>query len=52
MIKLIRVHLIHNGGEKTWEPKGTKYVQMLGLEDKKQVMMVVSSSAIGNLLPP
>lgn len=24
----IRIHLVPNGGEKTWEPKGTKHVQM------------------------
>jgi hypothetical protein len=52
MIKLIRVHLIPNGGEKTWEPKGTKHVQMLGLEDKRQVIMLVSSNVVGNLFPP
>jgi hypothetical protein len=51
MIKLIRVHLIPNGGEKTWELKGTKHVQVLGLEDKKQMTMVISSNATGNLFP-
>jgi hypothetical protein len=52
MIKLIKIHLIPNGGEKTREPKGTKHVQVLNLEDKRQIIMVVSSSAIRNLLPP
>ncbi len=48
----IRVHLVPNGNEKTWEPKGTKHVQMLGLEDKRQVTMVVSSTTIEDLFPP
>jgi hypothetical protein len=38
--------------KKTWESKGTKHVQMLGLEDKKRVTMVVSSNTVGDLLPP
>jgi len=29
----IGVHLVPNGGKKTWEPKGTKHVQMLCMED-------------------
>jgi hypothetical protein len=29
----IGVHLIPNGGKRTSEPKGTKHVQMLGMED-------------------
>jgi hypothetical protein len=33
MIKLIKNHLIPNGGEKTCEPKGSKHVQVLSLED-------------------
>jgi hypothetical protein len=24
----IGIHLVPNGGDKTWEPKGTKHVQM------------------------
>jgi hypothetical protein len=47
-----RIHLVPNGGERTWEPKGTKHVQMLGLEDKRQVTMVISFSATMDLLPP
>jgi hypothetical protein len=52
MIKLIKNHLIPNGGEKTCESKGTKHVQVLSLEDKRQVTMVVSSNVARNLLPP
>jgi hypothetical protein len=40
-----------NGGENTQEQKGTKHVQMLGLEDKRKIIMVVSFSVVGNLLP-
>ncbi len=40
-----------NGGERTWEQKGTKHVQMLGLEDKRKIIMVVSFSVVRNLLP-
>ncbi len=39
------IPLIPNGDERTWEPKGTKNMQVLALEDKKQITMVVSSSA-------
>jgi len=47
-----RVHLVPNGGERIWESKGTKHVQVLGLEDKRQMTMVVSLSTTGDLLPP
>jgi hypothetical protein len=47
-----KVHLIPNGDKRTWESKGTKRVQVLGFEDKKQLTMVVSSSVIKDLLPP
>lgn len=40
-----------NGGERTQEQKGTKHVQMLGLEDKRKIIMVVSFSVARNLLP-
>jgi hypothetical protein len=43
---LTGIHLVPNGGEKTWEPKGSKHVQVLGFEDKRQVTMVVSSKII------
>jgi hypothetical protein len=29
----IGVHLVPNGGKRTWEPKRTKHVQMLRMED-------------------
>jgi hypothetical protein len=48
----IRVHLVPNNGARTWEPKGTKHVQVLNLENKKQVTTVVSFNVVGDLLPP
>jgi hypothetical protein len=48
----IRIHLVLNASEKTWEAKGMKHVQVLSLEDMKQVTMVVSSSTTNDLLPP
>jgi hypothetical protein len=47
-----KIHLIPNGDKRTWESKGTKRVQVLSFEDKKQLTMVVSSSVIKDLLPP
>jgi len=41
-----------NHGEKTWEQKGTKHVQKLGLKYKRKIIMVVSFNATGNILPP
>jgi hypothetical protein len=32
----IKVHLIPNKSEITWEPKATKHVQVLGLKDNRQ----------------
>jgi hypothetical protein len=48
----IRIHLVFNVNEKTWKPKRMKHVQVLSLEDMKQVIMVVSSSTASDLLPP
>jgi hypothetical protein len=48
----IGVHLVPNGDEKTWELKGTKHVQVLGLEDERKMTMVVSSNITKNLFPP
>jgi hypothetical protein len=46
------IHLVLNGVKRTWEPKGTKDMQVLGLEDKRQITMVVSSNVAKDLLPP
>jgi hypothetical protein len=48
----IGVHFVLNGVEITYKPKGTKHVQMLGLENKNQIIMVVFSSVMRDLLPP
>ena len=46
------IHLVPNVEERTWEPKGEKHVQVLSIEDKHQITMVVTSNAVGDLLPP
>ena len=45
------IHLVPAAGGKTWDVKGTKDVKILGMEDKKQITCVVSSSARGELFP-
>ncbi len=45
------IHFVPNVGERTWENKGSKHIQVLGMEDKRQIILVVSSIANGNLLP-
>jgi hypothetical protein len=47
----IKIHLVPIVGETTWESKGTKHIQVLGVEDKRQITMVVSSLANGYLFP-
>jgi len=42
---------IHLARECTWESRGSKHIHVLGIEDKRQVIMVVSSSATRLLLP-
>jgi hypothetical protein len=42
------IHLVSTIGERTWESKG---IQVLGVENKRQVTMVVSSIANEYLLP-
>jgi hypothetical protein len=46
------VHLVPNGTKRTWEPKGTKDMQVLHLDNKRQIIMVVSSSVVRDLFPP
>ena len=45
------IHLVPAAGGKTWNVKGTKDVKILGMEDKRQITCVVSSSASEELLP-
>jgi hypothetical protein len=44
------IHLIPTGGAHTWDEKGTKHVKVHGMEDKRQITVAVSSSAVGSLL--
>jgi hypothetical protein len=46
-----RVHLEPNGGERIWEPKRTKHVQVLCLEAMRQITMTISSNATWDLPP-
>jgi hypothetical protein len=45
-----RIHLVPTPGERTWESKGSKHIQVLRVEDKRQVTLVVSFTVNGNLL--
>jgi hypothetical protein len=45
----IGVHLIPTKGERTWETKGEKNIHVLRIEDKRQIIIAVSSSTNGNL---
>ena len=44
------IHLVPTGGARTWEERNSKYVKVQGIEDKRQVTVVVSSAANGNIL--
>jgi len=46
------VHHIPTTRERTWENKGLKHIQILRVEDKRQITMVISLVANGFLLPP
>jgi hypothetical protein len=41
----IEVHLVPTKGDWTWEIKGVKHVQVLGIVDKRQIITFVSSLA-------
>jgi len=45
------IHLVPTARECTWESKGSKHIHVLGIEDKRQVTMVVSSSTAGLFSP-
>jgi hypothetical protein len=47
----IDIHLVPISRKCTWESRGSKHIHVLGIKDKRQVIVVVSSSAIGLLLP-
>ena len=45
------IHLVPIGGAKTWDTKGIKQVSVNGLEDKRQVTIVISHAATYEVLP-
>ena len=45
------VHLVPNGGERTYETKGSTQVDIAGSDDKRQITVLVTSTAAGELLP-
>ncbi len=45
-----KVHLVPTRGDQTWERKEAKHIQVLGIENKRQITIVVSSSANGSML--
>ena len=45
------IHLVPSIEERTWDVKEVKDVKILGLEDKRQIICVVSSTASGEFLP-
>jgi hypothetical protein len=49
--RLNRIHLIPITKTQTWAKKGSKHVLVHGMEDKLQVIVLVSSSTSTNLLP-
>jgi hypothetical protein len=49
-INQIGVHLVPTRGDWTWETRGAKHVEVLGIEDKRQITIVVSFSTERSLL--
>jgi len=47
----IRIHFVPIGGEKTWEKEGSKYMHVLGVENKRQIIVAISSATNGSSLP-
>jgi hypothetical protein len=47
----IGVHLVPIGGDRTWKTKIIKQIQVLGIENKRQITSVISFVANGTLLP-
>jgi hypothetical protein len=45
-----RLHVVPIARERSWESRGTKQIQVLCVEDKRQVTIVASLTADGNLL--
>lgn len=45
------IHLVPTIREWTWESNDTKHIKVLGMEDKKQITLVISSIVDGLHLP-
>ena len=45
------IHLIPTSGARSWAKRGSKHVLVHEMEDKRQVTVLVFSSANGNILP-
>jgi hypothetical protein len=43
-----RIHLMPIEGDKTWETKGAKHIQVFGMKKKRQIITIVSSLSNGN----
>jgi hypothetical protein len=46
----IGVHLVPTRGDRTWERKKAKHIQVPRIEDKRQITTIVSTSANGSML--
>jgi hypothetical protein len=44
------IHLVPTGGARTWDTKGIEQDGVYGLEDKRQVIVIVSSAATCKVL--
>jgi hypothetical protein len=47
----IGVHLVPTGRDQTWETRGVEHVQVLGIENKRKIITIVSSLTKRSLLP-
>ena len=43
------IHLVPTGGARTWETKGSKHVNVHGIEDKRKITGAESSSTTGHV---
>jgi hypothetical protein len=45
------INLIPIGNSRTWKTRGTRHIHFIGIEDKRAISIVVSSSTTGIVLP-
>jgi hypothetical protein len=38
------LHIVPTDGERTWETKGVKHIDVLGMDDERQVIVVLSTT--------